>query len=270
MRVLLPIVTSINLKGVVFMGRHATVAGRQAASAAARARVFTKVAREITVAAKVGNSGDPNSNPRLRLAIEKAREANMPKDNVERAIKKGLGELEGASYEEITYEGYGPGGTAFLIEVMTDNRNRTQPELRRLFQKGGGNLAEMGAVAWMFKRKGVIDINASNASEEKVMEVALDAGAEDIIGEEGLVSVYCDATNFASVRDAITKAGIAIERGGLEMVPETKIDLSGDNAKAALELFEKLEEHDDSQAVYHNFNISKEEMERLGFGGSKE
>lgn len=245
------------------MGRHATVAGRQAASAAARGKLFTKVAREITVAAKTGNSGDPNSNARLRLAIEKAREANMPKENVERAIKKGLGELEGESYEEIVYEGYGPGGTAFLIEVMTDNRNRTNPELRKIFTKGGGNLAEMGAVGWMFKRKGVIDIKSENASEEKIMELALEAGAEDIISEDGLVTVYCDATNFAAVRDAITGAGIAIERGGLEMVPDNKIDLSGDDAKAALDLFEKLEEHDDSQNVFHNFNISQEELAKI-------
>lgn len=243
------------------MGRHATVAGRQAASAAARGKIFTKLAREVTVAAKGG--GDPSTNARLRLAIDKARDQNMPKENIERAIKKGMGELEGETYEEITYEGYGPGGTAFLVECLTDNRNRTNPELRRIFQKGGGNLAEMGAVGWMFKRRGVIDISLEKATEEKIMDVALEAGAEDVITEDGLATVYTEMTAFGAVRDALQAAGIVFERAGLEMVPDNKIDLAGENAKAALDLFEKLEDQDDTQNVFHNFNISQDEFAKL-------
>lgn len=244
------------------MGRHATVAGRQASAWAARGKLFTKLARELMIAARDGS--DPNSNARLRLAVDRARDNNMPKDNIERAIKKGAGELEGVSFEEITYEGYGPGGSAILVEVLTDNRNRTNPELRRVFQKGGGNMGEMGSVAWMFKKKGVIDIDLTKTSEDKIMEAALEAGADDVVSEEGFATVYTEATSFASVRDALAAAGITFERAGLELIPDTKVELSGENAKSALDLLEKLEDHDDVQNVYHNFDISSEEMAKLG------
>jgi YebC/PmpR family DNA-binding regulatory protein len=244
------------------MGRHATVAGRMASSSAARGRLFTKLAREIMVSARSG--ADPNSNSRLRLAIERARDNNMPKDNIERAIKKGSGELGGAAYEEIVYEGYGPAGTAILVECLTDNRNRTNPEVRRIFQKGGGNMGEMGSVAWMFKKKGVLDISLEKASEDKIMEAALEAGAEDVQVEGGVATVYTELTEFSSVRDALIAAGLAFERAGLEFIPDTQVALTGENVKLALDLVEKLEENDDVQRVFHNFDISDDEMAKLG------
>lgn len=235
------------------MGRHATVAGRMAASAAARGRVFTKLAREIMVAARTGS--DPNFNSKLRLAVDRARDNNMPKDVIERAIKKGAGELEGMTFEEITYEGYGPGGSAILVDVLTDNRNRTNPELRKIFTKNSGNMGEMGSVAWMFKKKGVLDIALASVSEDKVMELALDAGADDVVVEDGFATVYTDPTSFASVRDALVAGGLQFDKAGLEMIPDNRVSLTGDNAKNALELVEKLEEQDDVQAVYHNFDV---------------
>jgi YebC/PmpR family DNA-binding regulatory protein len=234
------------------MGRHATVAGRQAASAAARSKMFTKVAREITVAAKLGGS-DPNSNSRLRLAMDHARECNMPKDTVERLAKKGAGELEGITYEECAYEGYGPGGIAVYVEVMTDNRNRTNPELRRIFTKNGGNMAQEGAVGWMFKRKGVIEV--SGAPEDKVMEVALDAGADDVVSEGEIAIIYTDVTAFSAVRDAIEKAQLKIERSGLDFVADNTVGVSGEDAKTAADLIAALEDQDDVQNVYHNANF---------------
>jgi len=238
------------------MGRHATVAGRMAASAAARGRVFTKLAREIMVAARTGS--DPNFNSKLRLAVDRARDNNMPKDVIERAIKKGAGELEGMTFEEITYEGYGPGGSAILVEVLTDNRNRTNPELRKIFTKNSGNMGEMGSVAWMFKKKkGVLDVELGAVSEDRIMELALDSGAEDVVVEEGFATIYTVAADFAAVRDALVTAGIKFEKAGLELVPDTRISLNGENAQNALELIEKLEEQDDVQAVYHNFDVQE-------------
>jgi YebC/PmpR family DNA-binding regulatory protein len=237
------------------MGRHATVAGRMAASAAARGKVFTKLAREIMVAARTGS--DPNFNSKLRLAVDRARDNNMPKDVIERAIKKGAGELEGMTFEEITYEGYGPGGSAILVEVLTDNRNRTNPELRKIFTKNAGNMGEMGSVAWMFKKKGVLDIELGSVTEDKVMELALDAGADDVVVEEGFATVYTEVASFSSVRDALVAAGMQFDKAGLEMIPDTRVALAGENAKNALELVEKLEDQDDVQAVYYNFDVSE-------------
>jgi YebC/PmpR family DNA-binding regulatory protein len=240
------------------MGRHATVAGRMAASAAARGKLFTKLAREIMVAAR--NGSDPEMNATLRMAIEKARQNNLPKDNIERAIKKGAGELEAESYEEVVYEGYGPGGTAVLVECLTDNRNRTAPEMRRLFTKGGGNMGEMGSVAWMFKRKSVF-VLGPGVAEEAAMEVALDAGAEDIAAEEGEVVVYADASQFAQVRDALQSAQFEIVKSGIEMIPDTTIALDGEDAQKFLDLIHKLEDHDDAQNVFHNCDISAASMQ---------
>lgn len=234
------------------MGRHATVAGRQAASAAARSKMFTKVAREITVAAKQGGS-DPNSNARLRLAMDHARECNMPKDTVERLAKKGAGELEGVTYEECVYEGYGPAGMAVYVDVLTDNRNRTNPELRRIFTKNGGNMAQEGAVGWMFKRKGVIEI--SGATEDKVMEIALEAGADDVVAEGDIMIVYTDVTAFTPVREALEKAALKIERSGLDFVAENTVPVAGEDAKTAADLIAALQDQDDVQNVYHNANF---------------
>ncbi|KAB8031742.1 YebC/PmpR family DNA-binding transcriptional regulator [Fluviispira multicolorata] len=235
------------------MGRHNTIAGRMASSAAAKGRLFTKLAREIMVTARAGS--DLNSNSALRTAVNKARDNSMPKDNIERAIKKGAGEMKGMTFEEITYEGYGPAGSAIMVEVLTDNRNRTHPELRRIFQKNGGNMGEMGVVAWMFKKRGVFVIDSEKVNEEKIMEIALDAGAEDIITEDNYTTVYVEVTNFATVREALITAEIPFEKAGLELIPENSVTLSGEMVKTALELIEKLEDHDDVQNVYHNFDI---------------
>jgi YebC/PmpR family DNA-binding regulatory protein len=229
-----------------------------AASSAARGKVFTKLAREIMVAARSGP--DPDMNSKLRLAIERARQQNMPKDNIERAIKKGSGTLEGESYEEVTYEGYGPGGTAILVECLTDNRNRTGPDIRRIFTKAGCSLGEMGSVGWMFKRVGVFQL-ALGATEEKVLEAVLDAGAEDVAADEHGVSVSCGVTDFGAVRDALESSGFAITRSGLEMVAETRVSLSGEQAQAFLELVAKLEDNDDSQRVFHNCDFSNADLD---------
>lgn len=237
------------------MGRHNTIAGRMASSAAAKARLFTKLAREIMVAARSGS--DINANSALRSAVNKAKDNSMPKDNIERAIKKGSGEMTGMSFEEITYEGYGPAGSAIMIEVLTDNRNRTHPELRRIFQKNGGNMGEMGVVAWMFKKRGVFVINAQKVAEDKVMDIALEAGADDVITEDGFITIYSEVVNFAQVREGLLKADIFFEKAGLELLPDNLVTLTGENAKQALELIDKLEEHDDVQNVYHNFDIQE-------------
>ena len=235
------------------MGRHNTIAGRMASSSAAKGRLFTKLAREIMVSARAGS--DINTNAALRVAVNKAKDNSMPKENIERAIKKGAGEMTGMSFEEITYEGYGPNGSAIMIEVLTDNRNRTHPELRRIFQKNGGNMGEMGVVAWMFKKRGVFVIDANKASEDKIMEIALEAGAEDIVTEDNYTTVYTEVVNFAVVREALLSAEIHFEKAGLELIPENLVSLSGENAKTALDLVDKLEEYDDVQNVYHNFDI---------------
>ncbi|APJ03067.1 YebC/PmpR family DNA-binding transcriptional regulator [Silvanigrella aquatica] len=235
------------------MGRHNTIAGRMASSAAAKARLFTKLAREIMVTARAGS--DLNSNSALRAAVAKAKDNSMPKDNIERAIKKGAGEMTGLHFEEVTYEGYGPSGSAIMIEVLTDNRNRTHPELRRIFQKHGGNMGEMGAVGWMFKKRGVFVIDSQKASEDKVMEIGLEAGAEDITTEDNFITVYTEVAHFAEVREALLKSEIPFEKAGLELIPENLVSLSGENAKIALDLVDKLEENDDVQNVYHNFDI---------------
>ncbi len=237
------------------MGRHNTIAGRMASSAAAKGRLFTKLAREIMVSARAGS--DINTNAALRVAVTKAKDNSMPKENIERAIKKGAGEMTGINFEEITYEGYGPNGSAIMIEVLTDNRNRTHPELRRIFQKNGGNMGEMGVVAWMFKKRGVFVIDSEKASEDKIMEIALEAGAEDIKSEDNYTTVYTEVVHFASVREALVNAEIPFEKAGLELIPDSLVSMSGENAKIALELVDKLEENDDVQNVYHNFDIQE-------------
>lgn len=242
--------------------KWATIKRKKGAEDAKRGKTFTKLIREITVAARQGG-GDPNGNPRLRTVIEKAKQSNMPQDNVTRAIKKGTGELEGTVIEENTYEGYGPGGAAVIVEVMTDNRNRTLSEIRNLFSKNGGNLGEAGCVGWIFKKKGVIHFDKGAIEEDRLMEIALDAGAEDIKNEEDLWDVLTDSDSFEEVKKTLLSKGLKVTNAELTMVPENTIRLTGANAERMLRLVEAIEDHDDVQNVYSNFDIPKEEMERI-------
>lgn len=241
--------------------KWSTIRHKKGAADAKRGKVFTKIIKEITVAARIGG-GDPNGNPRLRAAVDKAKAENMPKDNIERAIKKGTGELEGATYEEITYEGYGPGGVAVLVDAMTDNRNRTVSEVRSIFTKNNGNMGETGCVSWMFSKKGLI-IFSKNVDFDKLFEAAIEAGAEDVSDEEEQIEVTTDPGNFAEVRDALAKAGFKYESADITMIPQTMVKLEGKQAESMLRLMERLEDNDDVQNVYANFDISTEEMEKL-------
>lgn len=235
---------------------------RKGAVDAKRGKIFTKLAKEIIVAAKIGG-GDPSGNPRLRSAIAAARAENMPKDNIEKAIKKGTGELESVNYEECTYEGYGPGGVAILIEVMTDNKNRTLPEIRSTMNKNSGNMGESGSVAWMFDRKGLVTVNCSDTTEDQLMEAALEAGAEDIVTEEDIFEVYTEQSAFEDVRKAIEDAGIPIVSAEITMKPQNTIKLEGKEAEQMIRLMDKLEDLDDVQNVHANFDISDEVMEAM-------
>jgi YebC/PmpR family DNA-binding regulatory protein len=225
-----------------------------------RASAWTKIIREITVAAKAGG-GDPAGNPRLRLAMDDARAANMPKENIERAVKKGTGELEGQSYEELTYEGYGPGGTALFIEATTDNPNRTVAEIRHAFSRNGGNLGATGSVSWMFDRKGQVYLEAARYPEDKALEDALDAGAEDFAaeGEEYVVSTA--PNDFHAVQDALRAKGYAIESAELAMVPKNTVKVEGADAERLIKLIEVLEELDDVSKVFSNFDIDAAQLE---------
>ncbi len=242
--------------------KWATIKRKKGAEDAKRGKVFTKLIREIAVAAKNGG-GDPDGNPRLRTVIEKARAANMPQDNVARAIKKGTGELEGVNYEEHTYEGYGPGGAAVILDILTDNRNRTISEVRNIFSKNGGNMGEAGCVAWVFKKRGVLQFDKKAASEEQLMELALEAGAEDLKDEEDLWDVMTDPVHFESVKKALEAKGLKPSSAEVTMVPQNTVKLGGGDAEKMLRLMEALEDHDDVQNVYSNFDIPKEEMERI-------
>ena len=242
--------------------KWSSIKRKKGATDAKRGKVFTKLIKEITVAARIGG-GDPEGNPRLRAAIAAAKADNMPKDNIERAIKKGTGELEGVSYEELIYEGYGPGGAAILIEAMTDNRNRTTADIRHIFSKGSGNLGEAGCVAWMFDKKGYLVVEKSAVDEEKLMELALDAGAEDI--EEGgkEFEVITDPGSFDAVKEALDKAGIQYVLAEVTMYPQSTVKLEAKNADQMLRMMEQLEDQDDVQKVYANFDIPEEVMEQL-------
>lgn len=227
---------------------------------AARAKVFSKCARNITVAAKLGG-GDPDANPRLRLAVDKARMVSMPKDNIERAIKKGLGGTDVGDYEEILYEGYGPCGVAIMLEALTDNRNRTAPELRKEFERGGGNLGSTGAVAWMFERKGVFAVPAdSGVDEDSLLEAALEAGAEDLVKQaDGGFEIRCEVGEFEAVRTAIDARGLSIQGGEVRYLPSNEVDLENvEDARRVLKLIDRLDDHDDVQAVFANYKISDE------------
>jgi len=246
--------------------KWATIKHKKAATDAKRGRAFTKVIREITIAARVGG-GDPDSNPRLRTAIAAAKNENMPNDNVERAIQRGTGQLEGEQYEEVTFEGYGPGGVGMLVEVVTSNRNRVVSEIRHLMSKHGGNLAEAGAVGWMFHRKGEVVIPKEQASEDKLMDLVLDAGAEDLRDDGSSWEIITPPEAFEAVRDALGKAGITPASATIAMVPQNYVRLTGAPAQQMLRLVEALEEHDDVQHVFANFDIDDKEIQALVAAG---
>jgi len=245
--------------------KWSTIKRKKGATDAKRGKVFTKLIKEITVAARFGG-GDPDANPRLRTAIVAARTENMPKDNIERAIKKGTGELEGVAYEEMVYEGYGPGGAAVLVESLTDNKNRTVADVRHIFTKSGGNLGEAGCVAWMFDKKGLLVLEKNNVNEEVLMEVALEAGAEDIRDEESTFEVITAPEDFESVKKALDDKGLKCVVDEITMLPKTTVELEGKEAEQMLRLMDGLEDSDDVQKAYSNFDISDETFEGLGEG----
>jgi len=234
--------------------KWSSIKHKKGAADAKRGKIFSKLIKEITVAARMGG-GDPNSNPRLRAAISTAKTENMPKDNMERAIKKGTGELEGVSYEEIVYEGYAPGGAAVLVECLTDNKNRAVAEVRHLFSKAGGNLGENGCVAWMFDKKGLIVVSKDKANEDQLMEIAIDAGADDVNDEGDTFEVVTQIGDFESVKDALEKASIETEMAEITMIPQNMLALQGKEAEQTFRLLDALEDCDDVQKVYTNADI---------------
>jgi YebC/PmpR family DNA-binding regulatory protein len=242
--------------------KWATIRRKKEKVDAARGQVFTRLIREITIAARLGGS-NPDANPRLRSAVDAAKASNMPADNIDRAIKKGAGELEGQVYEEIVYEGYGPGGVAILVECVTDNKNRTVGEVRHCFSKRNGSMAEAGAVAWMFDRKGVLTLEGDQGSEDEVMEVALDAGAEDVRGDETLWEVFTSPDALYKVKQGIESKGKVVSSAAISYVPKNTIKVEADNAKTLLNLIDALEELDDAQQVYANFEMDDAVMEAV-------
>jgi YebC/PmpR family DNA-binding regulatory protein len=228
-----------------------------------RGKLFSKLSREITVAAKEGG-GNPEGNARLRTAIERAREGGVPNDNIQRALQRGVGGVEGANYETITYEGYAPGGVAVLVEVLTDNRNRTASEIRSLFTKHNAALGEAGSVGWMFDRRGLITVEKAKVTEDQLLTVALEAGAEDarLVGD--VFEVVTAADEFFAVKQALTAAGIPIQSGDITMIPKSTVRVEGKDAQAVLRLMDALEEHDDVQHVYANFDIPDEILQQVG------
>ena len=237
-----------------------TIKHKKGAADAKRGKVFTRIIKELTVAARNGG-GDPNSNPRLRTIIADAKSVNMPADNIKKAIQRGTGELPGVTYEEITYEGYGPGGAALIIETMTDNKNRTVGEVRHLLEKFNGNLASSNAVAWMFSKKGYVVVEKKGADEEKLLSAALDAGADDMADDGDTWEITSDPSAFEAVRDAVKGLGIEPATAQVAMIPQNYVKLEGKEASQMIKLMEVLEEHDDVQHVWSNFDISEKEIE---------
>lgn len=243
--------------------KWSTIKRKKGAADAKRGKIFTKLIKEITVAARIGG-GDAGANPRLRSAISTAKSENMPKENIERAVKKGTGELEGTIYDEITYEGYGPGGVAILVDCMTDNKNRTVADIRHFFAKSGGNLGESGCVSWMFDKKGSLLVDKSIVSEDKLLDIVLDAGAEDVAEEENEFQVVTLPDDFSSVLEALESENIPLIESSISMIPKNVIEIIDVKAaKQVLTLLEKLEDHEDVQNVYANFDISDEIMEGI-------
>ncbi|HVM96707.1 MAG TPA: YebC/PmpR family DNA-binding transcriptional regulator [Candidatus Acidoferrales bacterium] len=235
---------------------------KKAAIDAKRGKLFSKLIKEITVAARIGG-GDLGGNPRLRSAVQTARSNSLPLDNIERAIKKGTGELEGVNYEEVVYEGYGPGGVAVMVNVLTDNRNRSVSEIRRLFEKHGGNFGATGCVAWMFKKRGVIGVDKSAATEEKLLELALEAGADDVSEAGDAFEIVTAPEAFEAVKTALEDAGIKPSHADLMMVPENVVRVTGKDAEHIVRLLEAIDDHDDVQSVASNADFAPEELERL-------
>ena len=237
--------------------KWATIKHKKAKTDAARGKIFTKIIREITTAARIGG-GDPAGNPRLRLALDKAKEVNMPSDNIKRAIDKGTGGGEGISLEEVTYEGYGPGGVAIMVDAMTDNKNRTLGEIRNIFSRSGGNLGEAGCVTWMFKKRGVISFERGKVNEDALTSTAIDSGAEDINLEESIIEVLTSPSDFEVVRDALKGAGFVPTSSEITMFPASTVKLTGEPAHKVLKLVNSLEDYEDVQTVHANFDIPDE------------
>lgn len=248
------------------MSGHSHWAGikyKKAALDAKRGKVWSKVARMIIVAAKQGG-GDPSANLSLRYAIDKAKAANMPKDTIEKAVKKGTGEMEGTSFEEVQYEGYGPAGVAVMVEALTDNRHRTGPEIKRIFEKHGGSLGTTGCVNWMFTQKGLITVRTANADEEQLLEIAMNAGADDMQNTGEVFEITCDPAAYEQLKTTLQEKGIATEFAEISMVPQSTVDIADDHvAKRILSLMEAFEDHDDVQNTYANFNIPQETLARI-------
>jgi len=247
--------------------KWATIKRKKGATDAARGRLFTRLIKEITIAAR--NGGNADSNPRLRLAIQTAKDSNMPADNIKRAIQKGTGELPGVAYEELTYEGYGPGGVAILVEIVTDNNNRTVSEMRHVFSRHNGNLSTSGSVAWMFSKKGSIVVSRSGGggktplTEDDLLTVILDAGADDMQADETEYTITTTPHAFDAVKKALDDKGIAAESAALQMVPQNTVKVTGKDAEQLIRLMDALEEHDDVQNVYANFDIDEKELASL-------
>lgn len=242
--------------------KWSTIKHKKGAADAKRGKIFTKLIREITAAAKMGG-GDPAINPRLRTAIQSAKTENMPADNIERAIKRGTGDLEGVTYDEVTYEGYGPQGVAILVQCLTDNKNRTAAEVRSLFTKNEGSMAGAGSVAWIFEKKGLIVVDKSKISEDALMEIVLANGGEDLAASGDKYEITTGPHDLDTVREALTKANITPESAQLSMIPKNQVAVTAENARAALRLIEALEDHDDVQNVYANADIPDEVMKEL-------
>ncbi len=239
--------------------KWSSIKRKKAAVDAKRGKIFTKVIKEITVAARMGG-GDEETNPRLRQAILVAKDANMPADNIKRAIQKGTGELEGVSYEEAIFEGYGPGGVAIMMEVMTDNRKRTVAELRHKLTKYSGNLGETGCVAWMFEKRSLITVDKSGVDEDQLLETILDSGGDDYLEEDDVYEITADPENILNVRGALEEAGFAVKSAEITMIPQNTVKVEGGDAASLLNLMEELEDHDDVQKVSANFDIDETEM----------
>ena len=242
--------------------KWASIKHKKGALDAKRGKAFTKLIREITVAARNGG-GNMDGNPRLRLAIQRAKDANMPADNIDRAVKKGTGELEGVNYEEITYEGYGPGGVAVIVEALTDNKNRTTGEVRNIFSKRGGNMAGQGSVSWIFEKKGYLVVNKDQITEDKLMSIVLEAGAEDMKTEETTYAVTTQPSDFEAVKKSMEDNKVRIESAEITNVPKNTIRIAGDDAKKVLSLVNEIEDNDDVQNVYANFDIPDDILKEL-------
>lgn len=237
--------------------KWSSIKHKKAKEDAKKGKVFTRLIKEITISTRLGGK-DPMANPRLRLAIDKAKSQNMPSDNIERAIKKGSGELEGVSYEEYTYESYGPGGVAIIIEVITDNKNRTIPELRHLLNKYGGNLAENGSVNWMFEKKGLFTIPVNEIDEDKLLEMVIEKGVDDLKTEDNYYEITCEPAFYQDILNLLNENNIKIETSEITMLPNSLVPVQGKKAQQLLTLLDKIEDHDDVQNIYSNFDIIEE------------